>query len=170
MKESKGLLHTNENKSKEELEKWRSEFWDTRTQGNPEVWLAIKQAIDSSYEDAAEILKVCEITPYWGSLILWLDKFKFHYRLPVAIINDPVKFLPNVEELCAMEEKPEEWTINNFKIRTFDFEDQVYSVSSYTLVSELWEKYKQDIGKINGINSIFIFSFLRSKLHNNFNI
>ena len=139
----------NENKSKEELDKWRKEFWDTRTQGNPEVWLTIKQAIDSTPEDAAEILKVWEITPYNGWLILWLDKYRLHYRLPVAIINDPIKFLPNDEEKWAMEDKPEEWIINNFKIRTFNFEDVKFSVSNHTIVSELSKKYIDEIWKTN---------------------
>jgi hypothetical protein len=49
-------LLMNANKSKEELERWREEFWETRTQGNPEVWMVIRQAIETSAEDAAAIL------------------------------------------------------------------------------------------------------------------
>ena len=60
----------NANKSKEELDRWREEFWQTRTQGNPEVWMVIRQAIESSAEDAAAILKAADISTYTGSMVL----------------------------------------------------------------------------------------------------
>jgi hypothetical protein len=30
--------------SKEELEKWRNDFWETRTSGSPDIWMLLKNA------------------------------------------------------------------------------------------------------------------------------
>ena len=134
----------NVNKSKEELEKWRKEFWETRTQGNPEIWLIIRRAIESSPEDAAAFLKAGDITTYTGSLILCLDKHKFPYRVPVAIINDPVKYWPSELEKLAQEEKPEEEEFKGIKIRTVGHDDKVYDLKSHMLVEEVLNKYMED--------------------------
>ena len=67
---SRRHLLTSENKSKEELIRWREEFWETRTTGNPEVWMVIRQAVESSPEDAAAILKAADVSTYTGSMIL----------------------------------------------------------------------------------------------------
>ena len=70
--------------------------------------MVIRQAIESSAADAEAILKAADISTYTGSLVLCLDRSKVPYRVPVYVINDPVKFWPNEEERLALVEKPEE--------------------------------------------------------------
>ena len=60
----------NLNKPLQELVRWREEFWETRTTGNPEVWMVIRQAVESSSEDAAAILKAADVSTYTGSMVL----------------------------------------------------------------------------------------------------
>ena len=35
--------------TKEELEKWRKDFWETRTSGNPDVWTLLKNACNEHH-------------------------------------------------------------------------------------------------------------------------
>lgn len=133
------------NKSKEELERWREEFWQTRTQGNPEVWMVIRQAIESSPEDAAAILKAADVSTYTGSMVLWMDRDKIPYRVPICIINEPHSYWPTADEKMALKEKPAEISYEGIKIRTYGYEDKEYTLSSYTGIEELVTKYKKDL-------------------------
>ena len=132
-------------RSPEQLERWREEFWETRTQGSGEVWMVIRRAIESSPEDAAAFLKAADLTTYTGSLVLWLDRNKVPYRVPVYIINDPVKFWPNEEERLALVEKPEEIEFKDIKIRSAGEKDKIYNLSNYMLVQELLDKYLKEM-------------------------
>jgi len=60
----------NVNKTLQDLIRWREEFWETRTTGNSEVWMVIRQAVESSPEDAEAILKAADISTYTGSMVL----------------------------------------------------------------------------------------------------
>ena len=72
-------------KDKQQLQRWREEFWETRTQGNPEVWMVIRTAIESDAEDAAAILKAADLTTYTGSMVLCMDRDKVSLILHRAI-------------------------------------------------------------------------------------
>lgn len=134
------------NKSKEELERYRKEFWESRVQGNSEVWMTIKQCIDSSPEDAEAILRAWEVVTYTGSLVLCIDKFKMTYRVPVCVINEPESYWPTEEERMASKERPEEIQFKGIKIRTVGQQDKEYDLSSYMTIAELISKYLDDMG------------------------
>ena len=68
--ELKRLHLMNVNKTLQDLIRWREEFWETRTTGNPEVWMVIRQAVESSPEDAGAILKAADVSTYTGSMVL----------------------------------------------------------------------------------------------------
>lgn len=118
--------------------------------------MVIRQAIESSAADAGAILKAADITTYTGSMVLCLDRNKVPYRVPVWIINEPVKFWPNEDERLAKVEKPEEIEFKDIKIRTAGKQDQVYTVSNYMTVQELREKYMTDMD-IEDLKSLLIY-------------
>lgn len=133
------------NKSKEALIRWREEFWETRTSGNPEVWMVIRQAVESSPDDAAAILKAADVSTYTGSMVLCMDRDKVPYRVPICVINEPKRYRPTKEEEIASKEKPPEREFKAVKIRTIGKEDREYDLSSYMTVQELLDQYLKDM-------------------------
>ena len=145
--------------SPEELNKWRNEFWETRTQGNKQVWEVLKSAVDATPEDAEAIIKAAGLNAHAGVMTLVFDDQKFPYRVPIAWINDPVEYLPSDFEKLNPEEKPEEETYEGLKVRTVGEQDCTFDVSNYMTVSELKIKYLDDTNRssYNLGNVIFLF-------------
>jgi len=108
--------------------------------------MVIRQAIESSAADAEAILKAADISTYTGSLVLCLDRSKVPYRVPVYVINDPVKFWPNEEERLALVEKPEEVEFKDIKVRSAGEKDMKYNLSNCMLAQELLDKYVKEMG------------------------
>ena len=100
-----------------ELIKYREEFWNTRTQGNQEIWSILRNAIEAEPADAEAMISATGLTPHAGIMTLVFDEHKFPYRIPIAIINDPEDYLPNEEALLENAEKPEEEQLEGVKIR-----------------------------------------------------
>jgi hypothetical protein len=48
--------------TKERLDAWRQEFWETRTNGNPEVWMMLKNCIEEDADTADLLIKTAEMT------------------------------------------------------------------------------------------------------------
>jgi hypothetical protein len=85
--------------SKEELEKQRKEFWDTRVGGNPIVWKKLRDIIQNkNIERAVRVLKNGKIYPIGNSLEICLDKSGRRYAIPIYIINDPVEYSLKTEQ------------------------------------------------------------------------
>jgi hypothetical protein len=155
------VLLMNANKSKEELERWREEFWETRTQGNPEVWMVIRQAIENTAEDAAAILWASDVSTYTGSMVLCMDRDKNPYRVPICVINEPYSYWPTAQERNAMKEKPEELNYEDIKIRTYGSTDKIYTLSNYMGIQELIKKYKEDLDIKNDVLLIYDGQIMR---------
>ena len=105
--------------SPEELLKYREEFWNTRTQGNQEIWSILRNAIDAEPADAEAMIKATGLTPHAGIMTLIFDDQRFPYRIPIAIINEPEGYLPDEMEQLDEAEKPEEEQLEGLKIRYF---------------------------------------------------
>lgn len=45
----------------EELDKWRKEFWETRTSGAKEVWMLLKNACECSNDDAMALIAAAQL-------------------------------------------------------------------------------------------------------------
>lgn len=45
----------------EELEKWRQEFWETRTSGSKQVWQLLKNACEADQEDAMALITAAQL-------------------------------------------------------------------------------------------------------------
>eukprot|EP00343_Euplotes_focardii_P009496 CAMPEP_0205828328 /NCGR_PEP_ID=MMETSP0206-20130828/34863_1 /ASSEMBLY_ACC=CAM_ASM_000279 /TAXON_ID=36767 /ORGANISM="Euplotes focardii, Strain TN1" /LENGTH=160 /DNA_ID=CAMNT_0053130083 /DNA_START=262 /DNA_END=742 /DNA_ORIENTATION=- len=113
---------------------------------NPEVWMVIRQAVESSPEDAAAILKAADVSTYTGSMVLCMDRDKVPYRVPVCVINEPIRYRPTKEEELASQERPPEIEFKAVKIRGIGESDREYDLSSYMTVQELLDQYMEDMG------------------------
>lgn len=47
--------------SKEKLENWREEFWETRTSGSKQVWQLLRNACDADHEDAKALIEAAQL-------------------------------------------------------------------------------------------------------------
>ena len=91
-------------KSKSELEKWRKEFWETRTSGSQEIWALLQNCVAEDNETALALIEAAELTMPQNSLTTCVDHSGVYYRVPIACINDPVRYDAN-ESLKNMKEK-----------------------------------------------------------------
>jgi hypothetical protein len=79
--------------TKEEISKKIDEFWDTRIEGNPEVWSVLRAAcLEPQPTTAEQIVKSSGLSMLSGSLMLTFDEQGYRYDLPVYVINEAVKY------------------------------------------------------------------------------
>lgn len=149
--------------TQDELKKWRKEFWDTRIQGNRDVWSILKNAIEAEPEDAEAIIKASGLTAHAGIMTLVFDAEKFPYRIPIACINDPISYADAVyDENDAPDEEDYE-----LKIRGIGVEDFEVEISNLSLVSELKVKYLDHVGQSDLSLENWIFLFYGRKIDDN---
>lgn len=75
-----------------------------------------------------------------------MDRDKVPYRIPICVINEPVRFRPTKEEELASKERPPEVEFKAVKVRTIGKDDREYDLSSYMTVQELLDQYMEDMG------------------------
>jgi hypothetical protein len=75
--------------SKHDLDKWRKEFWETRTSGARHIWNCIRSACEEDFETAEALILAAELTMPQNSLTLCIDDTGVYYRVPICLINEP---------------------------------------------------------------------------------
>jgi hypothetical protein len=99
-------------------------------------------------------------------MTLIFDLPKFPYRVPIACINEPLRFLPSEIEKLDFGEKPEEEDYTGMKIRTIGADDYEFESSNYSLVSEIKLKYLDATKKFDFNIDHCIFLFAGKKIEN----
>ena len=125
---------------KEELEKRRKAFWETRVEGDPQVWNFLKELCDLPEEEGENIkpmLEANEITPLKKCINVTYDKAGEVYEIPNYCINEPVSF--DFPEMHL--KKPEKKNVN-FHVRKGGQQIKIKAFNT-TLV----EKIKNNLGK-----------------------
>lgn len=74
-----------------------------------------------------------------------MDRDKVPYRIPICVINEPVRFRPTKEEELASKERPPEVEFKAIKVRGIGKDDREYDLSSYMTVQELLDQYMEDM-------------------------
>lgn len=90
--------------SKEQLENWRKEFWETRTSGSKQVWQLLKTACEEDEDTAIALISASGLQLPQDSLTTAIDQAGVYYRVPIACINDPDSYEQN-HLLKTMQEK-----------------------------------------------------------------
>ena len=139
--------------SKEDLDKKRIAFWGTRTEGNEQTWMFLKQLCEmppSEEDDLNVMLEAYGLVPYNNCINITYDTSGFLYEIPNYCINDPYKY----EILENEKEKPKEEKIT-FKLR--GTHKTKITCSNYESV----EKVKQKVSKTYkvGIDKIRLFFY-----------
>lgn len=78
--------------SKHDLDKWRKEFWETRTSGNRQIWNLLQSACSEDPETANALVLAAGLQMPQNSLTLVIDEQGVYYRIPICVINDPLNF------------------------------------------------------------------------------
>ncbi|OMJ89321.1 hypothetical protein SteCoe_8524 [Stentor coeruleus] len=79
--------------TREDVKKKIEEFWDTRVEGNIEVWNILKAACSEPLPTIAEqIIKSSGLSMLSGTLMLTFDDVGYRYDLPVYVINEASKY------------------------------------------------------------------------------
>jgi hypothetical protein len=87
-----------------QIEKMRSEFWETRVEGYVETWNALRNSCETDEETGIAILMAIEIKLINRNLQLAYDSQGNKYEIPVFCINDPTHFdLPKKKQLTKEE-------------------------------------------------------------------
>ena len=134
--------------SKEDLDKKRISFWGTRTEGNEQTWLFLKQLCEmppDEEDDMVVMLDAYGLVPYNNCINITYDTSGFLYEIPNYCINDPYKY-----EIVENEKaRPKEEKIT-FKLK--GTHKTKITCTNYETVSEVNEtlskKYSVEIDKI----------------------
>ena len=59
--------------SQQKLEEWRSQFWETRTHGSKEIWMALQNACQADHETAMTMVDVVGLVLPQDSLTTAID-------------------------------------------------------------------------------------------------
>ena len=148
----------------EALQQFRIEFWNTRTQGNADIWNVLRNAIAADPADAEAIIKATGLNAHAGIMTLIFDEHKFPYRIPIAWINDPIEFLPNEAARLDFIEKPKEELFEGMKIRSIGEDDYEFNTSNYTLISELKVQFLDEINLSDHDLDKWVFLFSGKKI------
>ena len=134
--------------SKEDLDKKRISFWGTRTEGNEQTWLFLKQLCEmppDEEDDMVVMLDAYGLVPYNNCINITYDTSGFLYEIPNYCINDPSKY-----EIVENEKvRPKEEKIT-FKLK--GTHKTKITCTNYETVSKVKEtlskKYSVEIDKI----------------------
>jgi len=98
-----GIKKTHGYKSKlplEEVYKKRVEFWETRVEGEPSAWKALREASEAPEVDAVRALGRAKLKLVNSSLQLAFDNHGNKYDVPIFCLNDPSVYdLPKKKEV-----------------------------------------------------------------------
>ena len=97
------------NLTKEEIDLKIKEFWETRVDGSPRMWEALKHACEEADPKKSEILvKASGLRMNEGFLLLSYDDRGHRYELPPYVINPAIKYSEKMrEEIPVAEGIPE---------------------------------------------------------------
>jgi len=78
--------------SKHDLDKWRKEFWETRTSGSRHIWNCIRSACEETHDTSEALILAADLQMPQNSLTLCIDDTGVYYRVPICLINDPISY------------------------------------------------------------------------------
>ena len=122
--------------SKEDLDKKRIAFWGTRTEGNEQTWMFLKQLCEmpqSEEEDLNVMLEAYGLVTYNKCINITYDTSGALYEIPNYCINEPYKYKIIENE----KEKPKEEKIS-FKLK--GTHNTKITCSNYETVNKVKEK------------------------------
>jgi len=127
--------------TKHELEKWRKDFWDTRTSGSKTIWNCIRSACEESPETAEALILAADLQMPQNSLTLCIDETGVYYRVPICLINDPCSYEADFQaQKLKSKVAPDEVTLS-LKVRHAARGDVAMTPSNLLQISEFKQEY-----------------------------
>lgn len=126
--------------TKAEVGKKIEEFWDTRIEGNPNVWKVLKSAcLEQDLQVAEQIIKSSKISMLSGSLMLTFDEVGYRYDLPVYVINEGLRY--GNEKVTPKLMENYKGKDLNITVRCVKCPDTQISISTANIVQDIKEKF-----------------------------
>ena len=130
--------------SKEGLQKWREEFWETRTTRKKDVWSILKTACSEDHETAKKMLQNSKLQIVGNSITATYDQMGTCYRLPIACVNDPLNYdKDDVAKNLKDKAKPEESQVKGIKIRMLPDKEIKTDFSNQTSIKDVKIQFVQ---------------------------
>ena len=132
IKQMKGYIS---NISKEELLKKRKEFWETRIEGNKDIWAFLQRICEEpefEKQDVSEYLKAMEIVPYSNCINVTYDSLGYLYEIPNYCINMPLKYdLPGDDKNKPKDNKEIVTRLTEIKFRSNEPEEDCREIPRF---------------------------------------
>ncbi|KAM3136691.1 Ubiquitin domain-containing protein 2 [Paramecium bursaria] len=78
--------------SEQELQKFRNHFWETRVEGQQEIWQILRNVVKEDIQNAKAMIEAMDIKLINNSLQSVYDHKGKRYDIPIFCINDPQKY------------------------------------------------------------------------------
>lgn len=132
---------------KHELDKWRKEFWETRTSGQRHIWNCIRSACEEGHETAEALILAADLQMPQNSLTLCIDETGVYYRVPICVINDPISYDADYQtQKLKSKAEPDECQMT-LKARNAAKGDVTLNPSNLMPISEFKELYIKSLKK-----------------------
>ncbi|KAI9766067.1 MAG: hypothetical protein M1840_006774 [Geoglossum simile] len=144
--------------TREQLNREREEYFDTRVTGRPETWSAIRMAVDAMADDldtAQTILDAAGITIPTGDLIQGAyDEFGSYYTVPEHCLSDPLNMAttpePTMSSLKIPDDEDEEENLDTDEDEVERRREEkgkkvVHAVEMYTVKARLSDRGGPDV-------------------------
>ncbi|CAG9329038.1 UBTD2_7 [Blepharisma stoltei] len=129
--------------TREEVDKKRKEFWETRVDGNPEVWQLLKGAIDEPLPaNSLAMIQAAGLSLADGVLMTVYDQGQHRYEIPPYLINEPEHYGPGLDVISINQPIKEE--LIELTLRSTKYKDWVVRISNCTKVTQLKEDYARN--------------------------
>ena len=141
--------------TRQQLESKREEFWQTRTSGRRNIWLAIKNAIEADHATAALLLQMSGIAIKGENLTVLEDTNGNVYEVPCFMINDPLCFSNEIKKRVPKQVIAENVEIT-VKVRRPGFaDDETFQINNLKTGEDLKRVYAEKVGVELGSLKLF---------------
>ncbi len=132
---------------KHELEKWRKEFWETRTSGQRHIWNCIRSSCEEDFETAEALILAADLQMPQNSLTLCIDDTGVYYRVPICVINDPISYDADFQALKLKNKKAPGESFLTLKARHAVKGDVSMNPSNLMPIPEFKQSYIDTLGE-----------------------
>ncbi|KZF26375.1 hypothetical protein L228DRAFT_235456 [Xylona heveae TC161] len=135
--------------SRPDLELERQEFFDTRVTGQPDIWRALRMAIEimpTELDTAQGILDAAGITLPTGDLADGAyDERGNLYQMPEHVVVDPVNLVSDMEKTSARVAKADAETVEESDALSGKQEEKGETAGTYTVRARLSDRGGRDV-------------------------
>jgi len=150
----------------QEIQAKRVEFWDTRVEGEPKAWRALREACETDNQEiAVRTLGVARVKLVNQSLQLAYDHRGHKYDVPIFCIHDPADYDIPLKKELRKEEVAEEQLIVKMRVPGMVNDIKLQICNNWTVL-QMKEEFLKQNDKERDPSMLRLF-FSGKELHDN---